>query len=361
MEAQYSAISQDPYDYKRAVPTPQIDYDFEREMVPESEITLIRPIPFHAVASDFDGVVSLYGKETKEEADRIRELFIEKTLAIGVPLAFITGKDEKNVVPDIIEPFRAKIQELGIELEAGQFRVYANNGAVTIDVGLDNQVLNKQTFNYETLEAIGDLEIVQIMMDIYDIFHDIRSRIPEAYKETRFRGEETTLGFSMKPEHLDSPHVRHLQTRLLELAGKEKDLTRFDIGQIFQKQLKVAGLEDIVIAVTDGAVDLTPPGTGKRNALERFAQKHAIEVQNTLRIGDNPTGSDFPLLAPKEGERRGGYSNVAVEEDKVIILQEQNQGFGTPHEIDADGNQFQRTIALLEEIHTTTPWVSTQL
>lgn len=129
----------------RFAPRFRQDLYFDAEPAPETEITQIRPIPFHAVASDFDGVVTLYGKETQEEADRIRELFVQKTLANDVPLAFITGKDEKDVVPQIAEPIRAKLQEMGIELDAGKFMILANNGSVIIDVGLDNHVIEKKS------------------------------------------------------------------------------------------------------------------------------------------------------------------------------------------------------------------------
>lgn len=355
MESLSARHYDDPYQHKGYTPEAYRAPDFDVDIAPESEVTAIRPIPFHAVASDFDGVVTLYGKETEEEADRIRELFIEKTLAKGIPLSFITGKDEKDVIPQIIEPIRKKLKEMNIDLPAGKFMVLANNGSVIIDAGLQDHVKERKTFKDEDLEKVGDVEVVQIMMDIYDIFEDIRSRIPDAYKESRFREEETTLGFSLNPEDLKSPHVHHLTTKLQQLAGTNKDLTRFDIGQIFKEQLEAAGLDHFKIAVTDGAVDLTPPGTGKRKALEWFSEKQGIAIENILRIGDNPAGSDFPLLAPKEGERRGGYANVKIEEDKVAILQAQNNGFGTPYEIEAPGNQFQRTIALLEEVHTT-PW-----
>lgn len=306
--------------------------------------------PYSAIATDFDGVVELYGKETKDEADRIRTLLVEKTVKSNIPLAFITGKDERDVGKQIIAPIREMIKNLGVDLPAGRFMVYANNGSVTIDAGLDNQVIERKEFRYEDLEKISQLEVVEIMMAIYELVENIREKIPEAFKHTRFRVEKTTLGFSMRPEDLKHPAFRALYRELKKLAGKESDLNRFDIGQIFSKQLAQADLPHIQIAVTDGAVDLTPGGTGKRNALENFAARTKTNVEDILRMGDNGDGSDYQLLAPKGDELRGGFANTALDPEKLETLQQQNPGFKTPKQLENGDNQFRKVINLLEKI-----------
>lgn len=304
--------------------------------------------PYNAIASDFDGVVTLYGKESQEEADRIRSLMLEKTLMQRAPLAFITGKDEAEVNEKIIEPIRQLIKETGLELPASHFMVYANNGSVIIDAGLDNQTIERKEFTYEDLDKISQLRVVEIMMQIYGVIEEIRDKIPEAFKNTRFREERTTAGFSIRPDDLKHPALKTLFLELKKLAGKDTDLTRFDIGQIFQKQLEEAGLNDIQVAVTDGAVDLTPRGTGKRNALEHFAQKTKTKVENILRIGDNGDGSDYQLLAPKKNETRGGYANTQLDLQKLSVLQSQYADFGLPRQINGNDSQFQKVIRLLE-------------
>ncbi len=304
--------------------------------------------PYNAIASDFDGVVTLYGQESEEEADRIRSLMVEKTLLQGAPLAFITGKDEAEVNEKIIEPIRKLIKETGLELPASHFMVYANNGSVVIDAGLDNQTIERKEFTYDDLDKISQLRVVEIMMKIYDVITEIRSNIPEAFKNTRFREERTTAGFSIRPEDLKHPALRTLFLELKKLAGKDTDLTRFDIGQVFKQQLEQAGLNDIQVAVTDGAVDLTPSGTGKRNALEHFAKKTKTKVENILRMGDNGDGSDYQLLAPKKNETRGGYANTQLDLQKLSVLQSQYADFGLPRQINGNDSQFRKVIRLLE-------------
>ncbi len=304
--------------------------------------------PYNAIASDFDGVVTLYGRETQEEADRIRSLMVEKTLAKGAPLAFITGKDEKEVNENIIEPIRKLIEKMGLDLPASRFMVYANNGSVIIDAGLDNQTMERKEFAYDDLDKISQLRVVEIMMEIYGVIEEIREKIPEAFKNTRFREERTTAGFSIRPEDLKHPALRTLFLELKKLAGKDTDLSRFDIGQIFKQQLEEAGLNEIQVAVTDGAVDLTPRGTGKRNALEHFAKKTMTEVENILRMGDNGDGSDYQLLAPKKNETRGGYANTPLDLQKLSVLQSQYADFGLPRQINGGDSQFRKVIRLLE-------------
>jgi len=304
--------------------------------------------PYNAIASDFDGVVTLYGQESKEEAARIRSLLVEKTLMQGAPLAFITGKDEAKVNKNIIEPIRKLIKEAGLELPARHFMVYANNGSVIIDAGLDNQTIERKEFSYEDLDKISQLRVVEILMKIYGVIEEIRSKIPEAFKNTYFREERTTAGFTIRPEDLKHPALRTLFLELKKLTGKEKDLTRFDIGQIFKQQLEEAGLSEIQVAVTDGAVDITPRGTGKRNALEHFAKNTRTEVENILRMGDNGDGSDYQLLAPKKNETRGGYANTPLDLQKLSVLQSQYADYGLPHQIKGNDSQFQKVIRLLE-------------
>lgn len=312
--------------------------------------------PFHAIASDYDGVVELH--TNRKIASVIRPLFIEKTLKKGLPLAFITGKEQEDAVKEIINPFRRDIEALGIELEPNQFMVYTNNGSVVIDAGLENQVIEQKRFSAEQLSTITESEAVQALLDIYKLIEDQRDQLGSIRIDqdaTHFRQRDlSTICFRIDPEDLAKKGGALPILSMLRQAGGKVTPTRFDIAQKIKAELATLGLKDAVVSATDRSIDITPPGSGKRQALEDFARRTGIAPDKMLRMGDSPTGMDFGLLSALEGESRGGFTNVQLNNQQLQVIQsdpEHSQSL-PPIEIGMKGDQFQQIIWLMENVTT---------
>lgn len=320
--------------------------------------------PFHAIASDYDGVVELHSN--KDVAKETRPLFIEKSIKKGLPLSFITGKEKNDAIVEIIEPFVKEIKALGINLEPNQFMVYSNNGSNIIDAGLNNQVLEEKTFSHKQLELIGQSESIQALLNIYEIIESSRGQLGFEPDEeaTHFRQRDlSTICFRIDPDDLihGSRSPLHVILELRKAAGGQNP-SRFDIAKKIKAELTSLGAPDIVVSATDRSIDITPPQSGKRQALEDFAQRTGVAPDKILRIGDSPTGMDFGLLSAKKSERRGGFTNVKVNREQLKTLQDEpeNKDLTPPVEINKSNDQFENVLWLMKNVITTpqvsTPW-----
>ncbi|HMR00994.1 MAG TPA: HAD hydrolase family protein [Candidatus Gracilibacteria bacterium] len=315
--------------------------------------------PFHGIASDYDGVVERHDR--KEVAEEIRPLFVEKSLAQGLPLAFITGKEFADAVTEIANPFRAAITQAGIELKPGDFMIYCNNGSNLLDVGDRNALIEQREFSHSQLHTIAQSEAVQALIEIYNIIEEQRGRFgfnpdPEA---SHYRQQDlSTICFRIDPDDIHQSNAPLHVIRALEKAGGAAHPTRFDIAKKIKAELARLGADDLVVSPTDRSIDITPPGSGKRKALEDFSKRTGIDPENILRIGDSPTGMDYGLLSAKSHEFRGGFTNVTLNAEELRQLQSDPEHYGTtpPVEINPGADQFENVKWLMNNITTTSPW-----
>lgn len=316
--------------------------------------------PFHGIASDYDGVVERHDR--KDIADDIRPLFVDNSLAKGLPLAFITGKEYADAITEIADPFRAAITQAGIELKPEEFWIYCNNGSNLIDVGADNALIEQREFSHKQLNTITESEAIRALMEIYEVVDELRGRLgfhPDT-EATHFRQEDnSTICFRIDPDNIRQSGAPLHVLQALKRAGGNMHPTRFDIARKIKAELARLGADDLVVSPTDRSVDITPPGSGKRLALEDFAKRTGINPERILRIGDSPTGMDYGLLAAKNNEFRGGFTNVTLNESELVQIQSDPDHFGTtpPVEINPGADQFDNVIWLMNNI-TTTPRVS---
>lgn len=324
---------------------------------PDSQIGRRTPLedalktPFNAVASDIDGV--FLSHKDPGIAEKMIPMVVKETVAQGVDFAGITGKEEKDAFREIIEPFRRAAEAQGIELTPGKFMIYSNNGSVTIDAGM-GKVIERKEFSYEDMDAIGRIETVQTLLEIYDLIEQFRNEITTASineAETHFRQQDrSTICFRINPADLSRinaplPIIRRIQ----KIAGV-KNPTRFNIAEKMKAEFAEAGIEGVQISATDRSIDITPAGSGKRQALEDFSCRTGVPVENILRMGDSVTGMDFGLTAAQDDENRGGFSNVTIKEEEMkrLMALEENTGKRPPLEIGIDNNQFENVKWIFE-------------
>lgn len=308
--------------------------------------------PFNAVASDYDGVVSDH--RNPEVAEEARAVVVERTLGQGVPLAFITGKEEVEAFRDIVEPYRKVIEEMGINLNAGEFMVYSNNGSVKIDVGLDGQVLHRNAFSAEQKEKMLESESVISLLQIYDIIEECRAKagVSIDFEANKMRNmDSSTICFRIDPTNLlESPAQLPIVRLLKKITGKANP-TRFDIAEQIKREFAEMQFEAEVSA-TDRSIDITPKGSTKRTALEDFSETTGVPIDDTLRIGDSPTGMDYSLLMAQGEEKRSGFTNVPIPEDQLRVIQSSEEFAGTraPVEVHQTGNQFEKARWLIRSM-----------
>ena len=344
-------------------PTPEAEDQIRHSQVRyihQPPVNTLIEEPFHGIASDYDGVVERHDR--KDVADDIRPLFVKRSLAQGLPLAFITGKEYADAITEIADPFRAAISQAGIELKPEEFWIYCNNGSNLIDVGADNALIEQREFSREQLDTIAQSQAIQALMDIYEVIDRLRGQLgfnPNT-EASHFRQRDlSTICFRIDPDNIRQSGAPLHVLRALERAGVKIHPNRFEIAKKIKAELARLGADDMVVSPTDRSVDITPPGSGKRLALEDFSKRTGIDPERILRIGDSPTGMDYGLLAAKMHEFRGGFTNVTLNEAELVQIQSDPDHFGTtpPVEINPGADQFDNVIWLMNNI-TTTPQVS---
>lgn len=322
----------------------------------EQSLVLTNP---EAFAMDWDGVISDH--KNPLQAQRLRPLLLEKSLGNGRPLAVITGKEEVDAYREIVTPCREDLQRLGIQITPGDFSVYANNGSNLIDVA-EAVTLERREFTNDKVIKILRTATIQAVMEVYAALDGLYPGIAPEQRESHFRKKDnSTICFRIHENDLDDSRLPSELTSKLFHLKKGNHLTRFDLAEQIQEELTTLGFGEVVVSPTDRSVDLTPAGTGKRQALVRFSDKHQIPIDKIFRVDDSPAGMGFGLTAPYAnlGERQPGYTNVVLDRELIHRVQESAKwsGFGSPREIPAPVgmDQFEKVEWLLQQV---TPRVS---
>lgn len=306
-------------------------------------------------AMDWDGVISDH--KNPDRAQTLRPLLLQRSLGNQRPLAVITGKEEKDAWEEIIQPSRADIERLGIKLNPQDFLVFTNNGSNLIDV-VSGEVLERREFSTTDLANILNIETVKALLEIYKRLDQIYAQIPTELRESHLRQRDmSTICFRIDEKDLSHPQLPlDLRQRITQLTGGKKNPTRIDLAEGIQKELAAIGLGNVVVSATDRSVDVTPSGTGKRPALQRFSIMKNIPIDRILRVDDSYAGMGFGLTAPNwtAGEVQSGFTNVAIDLALIhrVRLSAQWSGFGIPREIPAPTglDQFGKVEWLLTQI-----------